>query len=327
MTITVRLAALVLLILPLAYAPAYTATKKNAPVVQPKPEPKPEPRPAPTAQKPGIMQKTNIVLGTATPGGGFPLFGDALAAAVNETDPTLHIDTRNTKGSAENIPLLEENRLDIALVAGEPAYEALAGIGRPITSIKIITAIYSNPGMFAVKGDSEYRTVQSLVGKPIAWGTRDSGLTLLARYVMDGLGLDREKDFQPVYLDKAGDGPAMVLDGRVAALWGGGVGWPGFTTVTQAGGRLIGLSPADAARIRKKHNFLKPLVVPAGTYPNQTEMVTSVGSWSFVLARQSLDDELAYRLAKSIHRSYNNLVKRVAQGHETTPQKDRKSVV
>ncbi len=320
MTITLRLAALALLILPLAYVPAYTATKKNSPVVQPKSESKPEPKPSPTAQKPGPMQKTTIILGTATPGGGFPLFGDALAAAVNETDPTIHIDTRNTKGSAENIPLLEDNKLDIALVAGEPAYEALAGIGRPITSIKIITAIYSNPGMFVVKGDSEYRTVQSLVGKPIAWGTRDSGLTLLARYVMDGLGLDREKDFQATYLDKAGDGPAMVLDGRVAALWGGGVGWPGFTTVTQAGGRLIGLSAADAARIRKKHYFLKPLVVPAGTYPNQTEIVSSVGSWSFVLARQGLDDELAYHLAKSIHRSYNNLVKRVAQGHETTPQ-------
>ena len=320
MTIVVRIAALALLMLPLAYAPALTATKRNSPAEQPRLEPKPEPRPAPTAQKPGTMQKTTVILGTATPGGGFPLFGDALAAAVNETDPTFQIDTRNTKGSAENIPLLEDNKLDIALVAGEPAYEAFAGIGRPITSLKIITAIYSNPGMFAVKGDSPAKSVQSLVGQPIAWGTRDSGLTLLGRYVMDGLGLDRDKDFQAVYLDKAGDGPAMVLDGRVAALWGGGVGWPGFTAVTQAGGRLIGLSAADTARIRKKHNFLKPLIVPAGTYPNQTEVVTSVGSWSFVLARTSLDDELAYRLAKSIHRSYNNLVKRVAQGHETTPQ-------
>ena len=320
MTIMVRLAALALLMLPLAYVPALTATKRNTPAEQPRPEAKPEAKPAPTAQKPGTMQKTTIILGTATPGGGFPLFGDALAAAVNETDPTLHIDTRNTKGSAENIPLLEDNKLDIALVAGEPAYEAFAGIGRPITSLKIITAIYSNPGMFAVKGDSTYRTVQSLVGQPIAWGTRDSGLTLLGRYVMDGLGLDRDKDFQATYLDKAGDGPAMVLDGRVAALWGGGIGWPGFTAVTQANGRLVGLSAADQTRIRKKHNFLKPLVVPAGTYPNQTEVVNSVGSWSFVLARLSLDDELAYHLAKSIHRSYNNLVKRVAQGHETTPQ-------
>ena len=266
------------------------------------------------------MQKTNLVLGTATPGGGFPLFGDALAASVNETDPSFHIETRNTKGSAENITLLETDKLDLALVSGEPAYEAFAGIGRPITNLKIITAIYSTPGMFAVKGDSPYQSLQSLIGQKVAWGTRDSGLTLLGRYVMDGLGLDRDKDFQPVYLDRAGDGPAMVLDGRVAALWGGGIGWPGFTAVTQAGGRLIGLSAADAARIRKKHVFLQPLIVPPGTYPNQTEVVTSVGSWSYVLCRPSIDADIAYRLAKSIHRSYNTLVKRVAQAHETTPQ-------
>jgi len=318
MTTVVRLALLVLFALPMVNTPSFAATKPRNNAAE---QPKPEPKPAPTTQKPfTVMQKTVIVLGTATPGGGFPLYGDALAAAVNQTDPSFQIETRNTKGSAENIPLLENGKLDIALVAGEPAYEAFAGIGRPITSLKIITAIYSNPGMFAVKGDSPYRSVQALVGQPIAWGTRDSGLTLLARYVMDGLGLDREKDFQAVYLDKAGDGPAMVLDGRVAALWGGGVGWPGFTAVTQAGGRLIGLGTVDATRIRKKHNFLKPLTLPAGTYPNQAEIVTSVGSWSYVLARPTLDEEIAYRLAKSVHRSYNALVKRVAQGHETTPQ-------
>ncbi len=230
-------------------------------------------------------QKTNVVMGTATPGGGFPLFGGAAAETINETDASLAVEPRNTKGSAENIPLLEEGKLDIALVAGEPAYEAFAGIGRQPTNLKIITAIYSNPGMFVVKGDSPAKSLRDLVGKPVAWGTRASGLTLLSRYVLDGLGLDREKDFTAVYLERAGDGPAMVLDGRVAALWGGGVGWPGFTAVMQAGGRFIGLSAEEAERIRAKHNFLKPITVPAGAYPGQKDPVASVGSWSYILAR------------------------------------------
>ena len=55
------------------------------------------------------------------------------------------------------------------------------------------------------------------IGQPIAWGTHASGLTLLGRYVTDGLGLDREKDFKAVYLDKAGDGAqATVILTRVA---------------------------------------------------------------------------------------------------------------
>src|ERR1043166_5774497 len=126
-----------------------------------------------------------------------------VAAVINETDKSLLIETRNTKGSAENIGLLEAGTMDIALVAGEPAYEAFAGIGRAPTKLKIVQAIYSNPGMFAVKSDSPAKALRDLIGKPIAWGTRASGLTLLGRYVTDGLGLDREKDFQPHYLDKA----------------------------------------------------------------------------------------------------------------------------
>src|SRR5436190_20815588 len=77
------------------------------------------------------IQKTTISLGTATPGGGFPLYGNNFAQVMNEADSTLAIEPRNTKGSYENIPLLESSQLDLALVAGEPAYEAFKGIGRP----------------------------------------------------------------------------------------------------------------------------------------------------------------------------------------------------
>src|ERR1700738_3065897 len=183
-----------------------------------------------------VIQKSSISLGTATPGGGFPLYGGAFAEVMNEADPTIAIEPRNTKGSTENIPLLEAGQLDIALVAGEPAYEAFMGIGRPRTNLKILTAIYSNPGMFVVRADSPYKTIRDLVGKPVAFGAKGSGLPILSRYLLDGLGLDQDKDFQSVYLDRAGDGPAMVLDGRVAALWGAGIGWPGFAAVAASGG-------------------------------------------------------------------------------------------
>src|SRR5438876_7491498 len=87
------------------------------------------------------ISKTTISLGTATPGGGFPLYGNAFAQAMNAADPTLAIAPRNTKGSNENIPLLEAGQLDLGLVAGEPAYESFLGIGRPATHLKILTAM------------------------------------------------------------------------------------------------------------------------------------------------------------------------------------------
>ncbi|MGA7993877.1 MAG: TAXI family TRAP transporter solute-binding subunit [Bradyrhizobium sp.] len=263
---------------------------------------------------------TTISLGTATPGGGFPLYGNAFADIMNAADPSFSIQPRNTKGSNENIPLLEKGELDIALVAGEPAYEAFMGVGRPATRLKILTAIYSSPGMFVVRADSPYKTIRELKGHPVAFGARGSGLPILSRYMLDGLGLKQDEDFQAVYLDRAGDGPAMVLDGRVAALWGAGIGWPGFKAVADSpgGARFIAPDTEEIARIRAKHDYLKPLTVPANSYPNQTAPINSVGSWSFILARETLPDDVAYRLARTLHGVEATFCQKLAQACETT---------
>jgi TRAP transporter TAXI family solute receptor len=266
------------------------------------------------------IQKTTISLGTATPGGGFPLYGNAFAEIMNAADATLSIEPRNTKGSNENIPLLEAGQLDLGLVAGEPSYEAFMGIGRPATKLKILTAMYSSPGMFVVRADSPYKTIHDLLGKRVAFGARGSGLPILSRYALDGLGLKQDDDFQSIYLDRAGEGPEMVLDGRVAALWGAGIGWPGFTAVAASpgGARFIAPDASEIARIRAKHSFLKPLTVPANSYPNQTATIDSVGSWSFILVRESLPDDVAYRLARTLHGVEAAFCKKLAQACETT---------
>ena len=263
---------------------------------------------------------TVLTLGTATPGGGFPLYGDTVAAVINETDPTLRVETRNTKGSTENVPLLEAGELDLALVQGEVAYEALAGIGRPVADLSILSAMYPTAGMFVVRADSPWRTITDLRGQPVAFGARGSGLVILARFVLEGLDLSQDRDFQAVYLDRAGDGPAMVMDGRVEALWGGGSGWPGFTAVAQgpAGARFIVPDASEIERILARHPFLKRLIMPAGSYPGLDEPLASVGSWSFILTRPTLADDVAYRLTRTLHLAEATLAGRIAQAQDTT---------
>jgi TRAP transporter TAXI family solute receptor len=268
----------------------------------------------------GAEDRSVVTLGTATPGGGFPVYGDAVAEAINTLDPALEVRTRNTKGSTENVPMLERSELDLGLVQGEVAHEALTGVGRPPADLRILAAMYPTPGLFVVRADSPARRIEDLRGKAVAFGARGSGLVVLARYVLDGLGLDQERDFQAVYLDRAGDGPAMVLDGRVAALWGGGIGWPGFVAVVRAPGGARFLAPdADGLRrIQAKHAFLKPMSVPAGSYPGQGTAIDSVGSWSFIMARPGLSDDTAYRLARALHRGQASLAARLPQAVDTT---------
>ena len=70
-------------------------------------------------------------------------------------------------------------------MAGEPSYEAFMGIGRAPTKMwKILTAMYSSPGMFVVRADSPYKTIRDLVGQPVAFGAKGSGLPILSRYTL-----------------------------------------------------------------------------------------------------------------------------------------------
>lgn len=252
-----------------------------------------------------------LVLGTATPGGGFPVYGDAFAEIINAREPALRIETRNTKGSGENVPLLEAGKLDIALVAGEVANAALA---KPDTPLRIVTAMYATPGMFIVRADSPHRRLPDLKGRPVVLGTQASGVTLLGRNVLQALGIE----VQPIYLEKAADGPPMIADGRASAMWGAGVGWPAFAALAKAGGRFIGPDEDEIKAILAKSPALQRVTLPANSYAGQSAAIPSVGSWSYMLANESLADETAYRLARAIHRAEAALGARLEQARETT---------
>jgi len=252
-----------------------------------------------------------LILGTATPGGGFPVYGEAFAEMVNAQEPLLRVEPRNTKGSTENVPLLEAGQLDIALVAGEIATAALA---RPGTPLRIVAAMYSSPGLFIVRGDSPYRGIADLKGQPVVLGTQASGITALGKTVLESL----EIKVQPIYLEKAADGPAMLMDGRAAALWGAGVGWPAFTALAKSGGRFIAPSAGEVERILARQPALQAVTLPARSYPGQDAPLHSVGSWSYVLARPDLPEQTAYLLARAIHRAEAPLAARLPQASETT---------
>ena len=252
-----------------------------------------------------------LILGTATPGGGFPVYGEAFSEVLNAREPKLRIEPKNTKGSTENVPLLEAGQLDLALVAGEIASATLA---RPGTPHRVVAAMYASPGMFIVRADSSDRRLSDLKGKRVILGTQASGITALGKTVLESLNLE----VKPIFLERVGDGPAMLLDGRAAALWGAGIGWPAFNALAKAGGRFICPDADEVKRILAMQPALQAVTLPAGSYAGQDAPLHSVGSWSYVFAKPGLSDEAGYLLARTIHRAEAALAARLDQARGTT---------
>ncbi|TMJ25698.1 MAG: TAXI family TRAP transporter solute-binding subunit [Alphaproteobacteria bacterium] len=251
-----------------------------------------------------LAQAMEVRLGTSTAGGGFVAYSVALLEALRAVDPVLDIRPVQTKGATENAELLQSGDIDIGLVGGEVMYEWIAKHpDQP--RLKIISVLYSAPGMFAVRPETRYRKITDLEGRPVVWSPRGTASAVQARYVMDGLGLDQDRDFQAIYPERFTDGPTLVIERRASALWGSGYRWPGFVELAgQPGGvRFIVPSAAEIEQIRTKYAFLVKLTVPPGLYPGQYDPIVTVGAWSYILARPDLDDAVGHRLAKSLYKT------------------------
>jgi TRAP transporter TAXI family solute receptor len=180
--------------------------------------------------------------------------------------------------------------------------------------LRIVAAMYSSPGMFVVRADSPIKKIEDLRHKPVVLGTQGSGITVLGRIVLNSLGVEH----QEITLEKAADGPPMLADGRAAALWGAGVGWPAFVAIAKAGGRFVGPDADEVKRILAKNPSLQAVALPARSYPGQDAAIQSVGSWSYVFARPGLPDEQAYLLARALHRAEGAFAARLDQAKEST---------
>ncbi len=268
-----------------------------------------------------------ITLGTATKGGGFELFGRTLSEVVNSSGSKIKIKTVPSKGSRENLKLLLAGEVDAALVEGNAAHAAFRTEDAK-NKLAVLWVMYPSPGAFIVRADTPHKTINDLKGKTIAWGTSASGLRLLAKSVIEGMGLNTDKDFTPVILKRAADGPPMIFDKKVDALWGGGIGWPTFRKISNApeGSRFIYPSETEITTILKSQPHLLKMSIPANTYKGQTEPINSVGLWSLILVRKDVSENKVYTLSETLASLEKKLAERLPQTAFTTSGNTAKNV-
>lgn len=247
-------------------------------------------------------QGQSLSLGTTQDGGGFAPYSVALVETLKSIDRGLELRVVDTNGSTDNVARLQAGSIDLGLVSGEIYDESES---RAPGRLKIVSVIYYTPGMFAVLGNSPHRTISDLCGQPVVWQPRGTGSAVQARYVMDGLGLDVDRDFAEIYPATFTDGPEYIFDGSAAALWGSGLRLPSFLRIAEHpfGVRFIVPNAEEIARIHAAYPFLIPLTVPRGTYPGQTEPIATIGSASFIVARPGLDEARVHRLAAALHKT------------------------
>lgn len=262
------------------------------------------------AALPAMAFQPVYVLGGANIGGTYYGLGGIIAETVNETVPGVRIAVQPTGGTRDNIELLEQGLNQFALTDG---FVAMAYQGRdlyyerPQTYLRAVVPLYPEVARILVPAGSPVDSLGDLAGRRVAVGRKGSGLLITARQILRSAGL-RPGAVKLAYLGM-GEGLLALRDGKVDAVifvgpLGGGSAMEQEILGTT---KVLGLDAGTREGVLASAPYWRQFTIPAGTFSGQDEALKTVGSWTILSCREDLDDDLVYRVARSIYENASTI--------------------
>ncbi|MDP5361399.1 MAG: TAXI family TRAP transporter solute-binding subunit [Paracoccaceae bacterium] len=260
-------------------------------------------------------EEASYILATASTGGTYYPVGVALSTLVKvKLEPTQKIGMSaiSSAGSGENIRLMREGEAQFGILQGLFGYYAATGTGPleesgPQENLRSVSMLWPNVEQFVISADAvntgTMADMVALRGEAMAFGAQNSGTIGSNAALLEGLGLDINTDFELVF---GGYGPAAeaLQNGQVKGL-GAPAGVPtGAISQLMAsagdGVKMLDFTPEELAQADAGRNLWTPYLIPAGTYPGQTEDINTVAQPNFLATNADLPEENVYLITKAI---------------------------
>ena len=210
-----------------------------------------------------------------------------------------------TRGGEENLRLLREGRVSLALAQGDAALDAYGGKGSfaadgPHASLRAIGSLYPEPVHVLVRGDGAIASVADLKGRRVAIGEQGSASRTTALRVLEAHGLGI-KDITPLEL---GLGDALVaLRQKQADAVIQVIGVPADAirdALTEIPLRLVPLAERAVAALAAANAGTFAFAIPKGAYANQNQAVRTVATAALLLAGSGLSDSEVANLTRFV---------------------------
>lgn len=259
-------------------------------------------------------QTRSYILATATLGGTYYPVGVALATLTKlrlQNAKQIDMSAISSAGSGENIRLMRENQAQFAILQGLFGVYARDGSG-PIEqsgkqpNVRSICSLWGNTEHVVVRAryapTGFIDDINNLKGRRFSMSARNSGTEFSNRYIFANLGVDLTQ-IELVFL---GFGPSVeaLLSGQIdGANPGGGVP---VAAITQLFARnptefkLLQFNDEQAKRADGGNGLYVPAIIPAKSYPNQTEDLKTIVQPNFLAVNESVPADDVYEVTKAI---------------------------
>lgn len=245
-------------------------------------------------------------------GGEYVAFARALSAVARARQ--IRVTPLITGGGAENIALLRSGDAVVGLAQADTARLAYEGRGPfaaqgPFGSLRALGSLYPELVHIVVRDDPALRGVRDLKGKTIALGPEGSAVRATLEAVLAAHGLQAGRDYTVADTPFAASLPALNAGSVDAAAQVIGVpATPLRDALTQAQLKLLPLDPAAIKSLTAGNSDLMPLEIAAGTYPNQTAPIATVGTAALLLTTANLTRDEALVMVRAVYQTGQDLL-------------------
>lgn len=261
----------------------------------------------------------SYILATATTGGTFYPVGVALATLTKvklEPKHNISLSAISSAGSGENLKLLRENQAQFAILQGLYGAWAWNGEGRLESEgrqgyLRSITLLWQNVEHFAVTRErvktGNISDLKAFERAKFSIGKRNSGTEGSGRHILSALGIDVEKTFNVVYLGYGASTDALQNGNIEGMNIPAGVPVNAITRAfTALSDDMVVLEVTDEQlrQVNSRYPLWSRFVIPADTYPNQSEAIRTIAQPNFLVVHEQLGEEEVYLITKTI---YENL--------------------
>ena len=217
-----------------------------------------------------------------------------------KTDADIQTEVLETTGSAGNLRLISGGYVQLAVVQSDVAAHAYQIAADSEKGYSAVGALYTEVCHIIVREDSDIHSVADLVDKKVSIGAKESGTESSAKEILLAYGITEDNALlQNLNYSSAA---AALTYGDIDALFcTGNVGMTVLKTLSeQTPIRLIPVNAEDLDRMNQTMNVYHISMIPANTYPGQTEDVPAISVVSMLVASDSLDKNTVKKVTESL---------------------------
>jgi TRAP transporter TAXI family solute receptor len=275
--------------------------------------------PAP-ARAAGPDWPDELRIGTASPGGTYYVYGEALAKVLTRA-LDLPVERLATEGAVQNIELMEAGEAKLGFVTIGVALQAWNGTGvwagkKPARSMRVIFPMYDTPFQFLVLQESGIRSVSEMSGKRIGVGPAGGTGAAYFPEFFRLLNVPASLAYGE-WAELAAEVHERKLDVLAGAA---GVPFPSFIELEAKDKvRYVAFTANEIATLRLAMPEVTPSRIPAGSYPSLLRSYQTLGLFNFAVAHTQLPDVVVYHAVRAAFENQEEMMEANAAAAETIP--------